>query len=117
RAAYLLTLLGRSGDDDRGGSGHGAKDPMFLMMVMEQREALEAVDMAADDAADRLDAVRQEVDQRIVAEERAIAAAFAQYDDDPREEVLDTIAGLCDRLRYHNRFLEEVERKEEALFE
>ncbi|OSM02407.1 putative co-chaperone Hsc20 [Magnetofaba australis IT-1] len=109
RAEYLLSQSGVSRGE---GTGSGAQDPMFLMEVMELREALSEVDMDADDAMDRLDSLRDQVEQHADAEVEALRSAFA----DMASPDVEAASVHADRLRYHQRFLEEVDRMEEQLF-
>jgi molecular chaperone HscB len=111
-ALYLLQLFGHSVES---GSNHPS-DPAFLMEVMELREALEELDMSQDDASDALDAMRGDVEARCVSEISELDTLFAGYFIDKQAGTLDTVAKIVDRLRYHNRFLEELDQREEALF-
>ncbi|MBF0187474.1 MAG: Fe-S protein assembly co-chaperone HscB [Magnetococcales bacterium] len=115
RAEALLTLSGRSVGSESGGAA--PQDPMFLMESMELREQLEEVDISADDAQDRLDHLGRDVQQRISAEMETISTAWKTERESPSDTNLESIAGAIDRMRYHRRFLEEVDRMEEALFE
>ncbi len=115
RAGYLLKLHGREAGDESGGAA--PSDPAFLMETMELREALESIDLNRDDADERIDAMRQNMEQRVESEERGIAESFQSYADSEDDAALDGVARHMDRLRYHNRFLEEVDRLEEKLFE
>ncbi|MGN7611768.1 Fe-S protein assembly co-chaperone HscB [Magnetococcales bacterium HHB-1] len=113
RAAYLLKLEGR----DPGGESQGAApmDPMFLMETMEQREALEEIDQQADDALDKLDAMRQEVESQMDQAYDTIETAFLEYYAQNHENALDQVSQYLDRLRYHRRFLEQLEVVEEKI--
>lgn len=102
RAVYLLELHGIHAGSEEGGAAPA--DPMFLMEVMELRERLEA----ANDF-ETLDALRGEVEGLEGGEVAALENAFSGED-------LDAARKHADRLRYHRRFLEELDRREESLF-
>ncbi|MEG3638565.1 Fe-S protein assembly co-chaperone HscB [Magnetococcus sp. PR-3] len=110
RAIYLLDVLGGEATTESGGS----QDPMFLMEVMELREQLEDLDDEADDVWDRLEALKDEVGRLAGDEISDLTSAFAKQDGDADWMVV--IARHIDRLRYHTKFLEEVDRFEERLF-
>ncbi|MBF0589846.1 MAG: Fe-S protein assembly co-chaperone HscB [Magnetococcales bacterium] len=114
RAGYLLQLHGRASGDEA--SGAAPTDPMFLMETMELREALEAIDPAQPDADEKIDAMRQDMERRVEEEEQGMANAFEAHNNTQETTHLEKVAQHMDRLRYHNRFLEEVERLEEKLF-
>lgn len=124
RGRYLLELAGRHGGSEEGGAAPG--DPLFLMEVMERREALEAIDLNRPDAGQHLEAMRQQVERDVAQEEAALQACFAGFVDahasgglggDPAwQGRLDRAGAVLDRLRYHARFLEEVDRMEEQAF-
>lgn len=111
RAGYLLDLLGHAADGQR------KSDPAFLMEVMESRETLEEVDMKADDAWDRLEDLRKEASQQAEAEEGQLAGMFQNHFKNKDSGALEKAPIHVDRLRYHRRFLEELDRMEERLYE
>ncbi|MBF0628445.1 MAG: Fe-S protein assembly co-chaperone HscB [Magnetococcales bacterium] len=110
RAAYLLTRLGWE-------ARHSAPDPEFLEEVMERREILEEVDPLAPDALARLAALKKDARNRIETEVAQVAACFRTLPPSPPPASLLPIARLLDRMRYHRRYLEELERLEERAFE
>lgn len=111
RAGYLLTLLGHAP-----AQGGGGANPAFLLEVMELREALEAVDTQAGDAPQRLERLRREVERRMAADLEQVAGLLAGVVVGEGER-LAKVAGYLDQSRFHHRFLEEVERKEERAME
>ena len=115
RARYLLEQAGCAVGSEEGGAA--PMDPLFLMETMELRESLESVDIAAPDAGERLDALRAEVEEKAEAEEAGLKSDFSAYDQDGKMIHLDQAAKRVDRLRYHERFLEETDRLEERLFD
>jgi molecular chaperone HscB len=115
RAKYLLEQAGYGGDEkDRGAA---PADTAFLMEVMEQREALEAITLSDPDAQARLDALRHEMETAIQTEETALSHAFSDHAQTGSVAALAHVARHVDRLRYHQRFLEEVDRLEERLLD
>jgi molecular chaperone HscB len=111
-AVYLLQLFGYTVDT----GSNAPSDPTFLMEVMELRESLEDLDLSQDDASDALDSMRGDVEGRCVNEISELSTLFAGYFKDKQAATLDTVAKIIDRLRYHNRFLEELDQREESLF-
>jgi molecular chaperone HscB len=97
RAEYLLGLRGlHVGAED----GSGPKPPAsFLMEMLEQREALS--DSRAAHDADRIARLATEVSDQRKAAMAEVAAGFAA-------ERIDDVALALVRLRYYDRFLEEV---------
>jgi molecular chaperone HscB len=110
---YLLQRAGRPMED---GSGGASADPSFLMEVMELREGLEELDLQGDRAGEALDAMREDVEGRCGEEIGALEGLFADFFEKGDEGILETIAGIVDRLRYHNKFLIELDQREESLF-
>ena len=104
----------RSGQSQSKG---GASDPVFLMEVMELREALEELDLKRADAGERLEESRDQAQQRIDRETAGLKACFDRYFSSQDATFLEQAARLVERLRYYQRFLEEIERLEERLFE
>lgn len=109
RADYLLRLVGWQ-------SNKTTTDPEFLYTVMELRESLEEVNPQAADAMQRLEGLRTEALGRMQTEERQIAALFRDFFAQNNPELLAQIARLVDRIRYHRRYLEELDRLEEQAF-
>ncbi|ABK45550.1 co-chaperone Hsc20 [Magnetococcus marinus MC-1] len=110
RAIYLLEQLGGTASHASG----GGQDPMFLMEVMELRERLEELDAESETVWDKLEALKHEVTALAEEEIAALSSGFAKQDGDPEWWVV--LARHIDRLRYHTKFLEEVDRFEERLF-
>ncbi|MBF0193562.1 MAG: Fe-S protein assembly co-chaperone HscB [Magnetococcales bacterium] len=111
-AVYLLQLFGHTVNSE----SNTPSDPEFLMEVMELREALEDLDLSQDDASDSLDNMRGDIEQKCVKEISELNTLFAGYFKEKQSATLDTVAKVVDRLRYHNRFLEELDQREESLF-
>jgi molecular chaperone HscB len=98
RAAALLAMRGGQPRDK-------PADPGFLMEAMERREALAEARTGRD-----LAAVRRLADEVRAENARArasVAELFAEDGD------TSTIADLLSRMRYHRRFLDEVDAIEE----
>jgi molecular chaperone HscB len=111
-AVYLLKLSGHEVE-----SGNNTpSDPAFLMEIMELREGLEEIDLSRDDASEALDAMRDDVESRCVAEIAQLKELFGDYFTNNNKTAMDSVAQAVDRLRYHNRFLEDLDQREESLF-
>ncbi|MBF0126908.1 MAG: Fe-S protein assembly co-chaperone HscB [Magnetococcales bacterium] len=110
RAGYLLRLEDWKPD-------HGSSDLEFLGEVMELRESLEELDPKAPDAMARLAALRGGALERVRDEEKRMGALFLDYFREPDRECLVRIGRLADRMRYHRRYLEELDRLEDQAFE
>ncbi|MEO5333538.1 MAG: Fe-S protein assembly co-chaperone HscB [Magnetococcus sp. YQC-5] len=112
RAGYLLERVG-------GKTGSSGSDPEFLQAVMEWRELLEEVNLQAADALERLAALRVEARKRLKVEEDRVAQLFRAFFAGSGQDQgsLSGIVRLVDRMRYHRRFLEEVDRLEDQAFE
>lgn len=106
RSGYLLTCLGHLPPRS------GQPDPEFLMEVMEQREALDAIDLTAAGAGERLARLRSEAETHIDQELQRLTRLFAAPDAGGMEE----IAQANHRLQYRRRFLEALDQAEETLF-
>ncbi|MBF0620299.1 MAG: Fe-S protein assembly co-chaperone HscB [Magnetococcales bacterium] len=115
RAGYLLQLEGRSPGDES--SGAAPSDPAFLMEVMELREELESVDLDKENASEQLDQLRENAALRIHDEVQGIGDAFEEWYEENAVGALDSVALFMDRLRYHRRYLEEIDQMEERLFD
>jgi molecular chaperone HscB len=101
RAKALLALEGHEVAEGK----EPQADPMFLMEIMELREALSEARGASD--LDQVAKLGEKVSamQRETSEEMATAFdALAK-----REGDAETVAALLGRLRYYRRFLDEVE--------
>jgi molecular chaperone HscB len=102
RAQALLSLAGVSaGEDAVASPGAGAPQysPLFLMEMLEGREALQEARQARDrDAIRRL---AQTVEGRASAAERALSEGFVRGD-------LETAVAKLGEMRFYRRFLDEV---------
>ncbi len=112
RSEYLLERLGYPlSEQDQ----QGVRDPDFLLEVMEDREALEAVDLTADQAVERLGRLRIQADERIAFEQAELVRLFEVCALSVASEVGQKIVQTNHRLRYHRRFLEALEQAEEKI--
>lgn len=102
RAEALLGLL-------RGGvtpAKNEAADPHLLMEVMELREELSEAKHAKDSVAvAKLSARVQALQSSAYA---ALTRAFASVSEPAERDALDALASLIARLKYYQRFLDEV---------
>jgi molecular chaperone HscB len=114
--ALAVYLLQRGGHAVAEGGGGNPTDPAFLLEVMELREGLAELDLSRGDAAEALDTMRGDVEERCKGEINELYGLFADYFDNDNQTVLDSVARVVDRLRYHNRFLEELDQREESLY-
>jgi molecular chaperone HscB len=112
-AIYLLQLCGHS---SVAGDGGKSSDPAFLMEVMELREGLEELDLGRGDAEEALDAMRGGVEGKCKNEIGELGTLFADFFSSKNQALLDSVTIVVDRLRYYNRFLEELDQREESLF-
>lgn len=113
RSEYLLEMLGHDYPD----LGKNVKaDPEFLMEVMELREALDSIDLAAGAAAERLEQLRQQIEGHLAREQEDITQLFARFGESSAAGLLVQIAQANDRSRYHRRFLEALDLAEETLY-
>ncbi|MBF0154066.1 MAG: hypothetical protein HQL64_10040, partial [Magnetococcales bacterium] len=85
----------------------------FLEEVMELREALESVDTRASDAIPRLASLKTDARRRLESEVARVAALFRGNGD----STLAEINRHLDRMRYHRRYLEELDRLEDRAFD
>lgn len=92
-------------------------DPEFLLEVMELRESLADVDVKQADAVVRLQNLRNHVETLCVEGIAALATNFSEWFSFHRAKSLENAAEQTDRLRYFRRFLEELDRKEEMVYE
>jgi molecular chaperone HscB len=115
RAEYLLTLHGIDVGEEKPSSPMSDErtriDPALLMEVMELREALAEARAAADEPA--IARLAEDVRARSAAARRAIDAGFTALEAGD-ESRLTEIAQALVALRYHGRFLDEVEAHEAA---
>ena len=108
RAEYLLKLEGLDVADEKSQSVKA--DPALLAEMMERNEALHDARAAGDDAAMGVLKVRTAAERAEALE--AVDAAFDRYDAGDRS-VLPQIAQSLVALRYHARFLDQLEGKDE----
>ena len=111
RAEALLTLL-RGGDATAQPAVRETADPELLMEVMELREALSEAKQARDMArvgslAERVRALHAGTDARLLR-------AFGELREQADAGQLAKIATLVSRLKYYQRFLDEVSAFEET---
>ncbi|MBF0341933.1 MAG: Fe-S protein assembly co-chaperone HscB [Magnetococcales bacterium] len=111
RAVLLLAHLGWKAPE------RPVPDLEFLEEVMTLREALEEVDPLAADALPRLAAMKSAARDRLQNEVRQLSEAFGVHRSAPDELQLIWISRLVDRLRYHRRYLEELDRLEDRAFD
>ncbi|GAB0057401.1 Co-chaperone protein HscB [Candidatus Magnetaquicoccaceae bacterium FCR-1] len=106
RAGYLLRLAGWHAE-------RPSVDPAFLEEVMELREALESVDPRAADAIPRLATLKSDARRRLDAEVVRVADLFRGNGESSLAEIVRHV----DRMRYHRRYLEELDRLEDRAFD
>jgi molecular chaperone HscB len=106
RAAYLLAREGRALEETR------RADPAFLMEVMETRERIAELKAEGEAGLDELGRLERGFAEKDAASLEGIAERFARIDDglggDERASVLDEIADLLDRHKYHQGILAEL---------
>jgi molecular chaperone HscB len=111
RAEYLLKLEGLDIAEERPsstarGDGRVQAEPALLMEMMELNEQL--AEARADDDAARVRALAGEVAERRAEALRTVDAGFSAYESGERA-ALNRIAQALISMRYHARFLEQVE--------
>lgn len=115
RAEYLLKLSGIDVGEEKPSSlmtdERTRVDPAMLMEVMELREALAEARAEGNDA--KVAELADDVRARAQAARATIDAGFGAYEAGD-ETQLSKIAQALIALRYHQRFLDEVEAHEEA---
>jgi molecular chaperone HscB len=108
RAFYLLKLQGVDLErEDVGPQGRTLQmAPDFLEQILDQREALDEARARKDPLAARRmgDAIRQQLERAVAAGNEAL-----------RGKQLEAAKDQLSRVRYYQRFLEEVEAIEEAV--
>ena len=114
--SLAVYILRQGGYTTAEGENSQPADPAFLMEVMELREGLEELDIGREGASAALDAMRDDVERRCKEEIAALAVLFADYFADSEQKHLVAAAVIVDKLRYHNKFLEELDQREESLF-
>ncbi|MEO5363457.1 MAG: Fe-S protein assembly co-chaperone HscB [Magnetococcus sp. DMHC-8] len=112
RSEYLLASLAPAA------TGQGAPeagDPDFLLEVMEQREALAAVELTDAGAAEQLAGLRHQAEERMAHILVTLTTLFASCAPGVGPEKYRQIAQVNHRLRYHRRFLEALDQAEEKM--
>jgi molecular chaperone HscB len=104
RAEYLLKLEGLDIGDEKNASVKA--EPAFLMEMMEKNEALHDARGAGD--AEKIVALETEMRTARVAALELVHEGFMRYDAGDKS-ALPAIAQALVALRYHARFLEQVE--------
>ena len=107
RAQALLELHGVTGAAD-----NSSADPEFLMEVMELRESLSEAKAAGDAAG--VEALSERVESAREQAARALGERFGRCPS-PGPEDLRVLSDLLGRLRYYQRFMDEVEIIQEEL--
>ncbi|MBF0439394.1 MAG: Fe-S protein assembly co-chaperone HscB [Magnetococcales bacterium] len=110
RSGYLLQTLGWQAVKPE-------PDPEFLYEVMALRETLEEVNPMESNALSRLAALRSEAKARMQTTIEKVSEMFRVYLTEKNGEILSKIARYLDRMRYHRRYLEELDRLEDQAFE
>lgn len=113
--ARSLYLLDKISPDSTKMAQQAAQNPEFLLEVMEQRELLEGVDLASQNALVQLERLRGEALRRVAQEEADLLQLFATSLLTPEPDLLQQIAQTNHRLRYHYRFLEALDQAEEQV--
>ena len=101
RAEALLALLGAG----LPASTHAAPTE-FLMEIMELREALSESKQVSDGSQVR--ALAQRVEALQATTQSALAQAFAAITDDVAAGALHSVGALVAKMKYYQRFLDEV---------
>jgi molecular chaperone HscB len=109
RAEYLLKLEGLDVADEKSASVKA--DPALLMEMMEKNEQLHEAKALGDTA--QIVALEESVRAARVAALESVHEGFTLYDDGDRSS-LPAIAQALVALRYHARFLEQIEAWQEG---
>ncbi|MBF0424947.1 MAG: Fe-S protein assembly co-chaperone HscB [Magnetococcales bacterium] len=121
RGGYLVRLLGGRGEGSTASGGQAGRadmndgDPEFLMTVMEMREELAELSANPVGTGERVAQLRQEIERRIATELTGLEKALTRALAATSAPVLAEAERHLDHLRYHQRFIEELERLEEEL--
>lgn len=116
RAEYLLSLFGidLSESAEQAGGKKRTLDSLFLAEVLELREELQDAHSANDTA--QIGRIGDEIKRRMAHELQELGAGFARLDAtsaaDPAQ--LESLAEVLLRLRYYQRFLDEISAQQEA---
>ncbi|MBF0184692.1 MAG: Fe-S protein assembly co-chaperone HscB [Magnetococcales bacterium] len=109
RSEYLLEQAGLGAEIDEKALN---RDPTFLMEVMEQREALEEVDVQQKGAMQQLQVLRDDAQGRIAHEVAVLHTLHGVQEPD-----WAAIARHNHRLRYHQRFVQALDQVEEQIWQ
>ncbi|HUB10015.1 MAG TPA: Fe-S protein assembly co-chaperone HscB [Myxococcales bacterium] len=113
RAAYLLELHGVKIESESGRDSAMAKlPPEFLEEVMELREGLVEARAEGDDAAVQRLVVT--VKERRAHAVQAVEAALRELPEHPDQERIAAAGAALARIRYYDRFDEEVQGRQDA---
>ena len=107
RAEALFALAGVAVGEDR----EPKASPMFLMEMLEEREALADARGAKDLA--KVEKLGGAMRERAKGAEAKLAAGFAAHATKPDEAALGALLPLLGELRFYRRFLDEVSAIEE----
>lgn len=116
RAEYLLSLHGidLSESAEQAGGKKRTLDSLFLSEVLELREELQDAQSAGD--APGIARIGDDIGRRMTEETRELETRFAALDKGGGSEAaqLEPLAEILLRLRYYQRFLDEITAQEEA---
>jgi len=116
RAEYLLALRGidLSEEAEQAGGKKRTLDSLFLSDVLELREELQESRLRRDDAA--ITRIAAEIRSRMAQENGRIEAGFSRLGSTAAGDaaVLDGLADALLKLRYYQRFLDDISAHEEA---
>lgn len=115
RAEYLLSLHGidLSEAAEQAGGKKRILDPAFLGDVLELREELQEARLGNDQA--RIASIGRDIQARMAQENTQLAQGFVRLDAATKKDatLLDPLADALLRLRYYQRFLDEITAHEE----
>lgn len=116
RAEYLLSLHGidLSESAEQAGGKKRTLDSLFLSEVLELREELQ--DAQSENDAPRIARIGDDIGRRMADETRELETRFAKLDKGGGSDAaqLEPLAEILLRLRYYQRFLDEITAQEEA---
>ncbi|MBL9003370.1 MAG: Fe-S protein assembly co-chaperone HscB [Myxococcales bacterium] len=116
RAEYLLSLRGidLSEEAEQAGGKKRALDPLFLSDVLELREELQEARLHNDGA--RIASMGADIRARMAQETQRVAAGFSRLSAAAKDDAaaLDALADALLKLRYYQRFLDDMTAHEEA---
>jgi molecular chaperone HscB len=111
RRAEALLALFQAGDAAHEPSSTQPQDAEFLMQVMELREALDDAKAAHDRA--RVQTLSEQVQQMRAVARAELVRAFEVLEAGTAQAPLEQAASLVGRLKFFDRFLEQVSAAEE----